>query len=206
MGEDEEGEEDEEDEEQHKANSDDSETCSEEDDYCEELPTNIINKNKGFRPSVSAESLDHYDSEAFTAKVIEKSEEAKERLKSRLLMAFMFENLDEKELAIVIDAMEICEFKAGETVIKQGDSGAVLYVSDDGELDCNILFPGNDEPTCVKTYSGPGQAFGELALLYNAPRAATIVAKTDSTLYSLDRDTFNHIVKSSSVKKTEKNE
>ena len=46
----------------------------------------------------------------------------------------------------------------------------------------------------MKVY-GPGESFGELALLYNAPRAATIIAKSDSVLFSLDRETFNHIVK-----------
>jgi cAMP-dependent protein kinase regulator len=54
----------------------------------------------------------------------------------------------------------------------------------------------------LKTYV-PGEAFGELALLYNAPRAASIVSKTDSVCYILDRDTFNNIVKDAAAKKRE---
>ena len=45
-----------------------------------------------------------------------------------------------------------------------------------------------------------------MALLYNAPRAATIKAKTDCLLYSLDRATFNHIVKDAAARKREKYE
>jgi cAMP-dependent protein kinase regulator len=45
-----------------------------------------------------------------------------------------------------------------------------------------------------------------LALLYNAPRAATVKAKTDCTLWLLDRETFNHIVKEAAQKKREKYE
>lgn len=55
----------------------------------------------------------------------------------------------------------------------------------------------------MKTYK-PGEAFGELALLYNAPRAASIKAKSDSILFSLDRECFNHIVKDSASKKRER--
>lgn len=57
----------------------------------------------------------------------------------------------------------------------------------------------------MKTYQ-PSEAFGELALLYNAPRAATIIAKTASKLWQLDRNTFNHIVKEASQKKREQYE
>jgi len=52
----------------------------------------------------------------------------------------------------------------------------------------------------------PGDAFGELALLYNCPRAATITAKGDAELWSLDRKTFNHIVKDAAAQKREKYE
>ena len=64
---------------------------------------------------------------------------------------------------------------------------------------------GNTEPTFLKEYN-PGEAFGELSLLYNAPRAATIKAKTDADLWMLDRQTFNFIVKGAAAKKREKYE
>lgn len=74
-----------------------------------------------------------------------------------------------------------------------------------GTLSCTKLFKGNTDPSLLKTYV-PGEAFGELALLYNAPRAANITAIEPCILYKLDRDTFNHIVKDSAQKKREKYE
>ena len=57
----------------------------------------------------------------------------------------------------------------------------------------------------MRTYE-PGDAFGELALLYNAPRAASIRAQTPADLWALDRRTFNHTVKDSAQRKREKYE
>lgn len=56
-----------------------------------------------------------------------------------------------------------------------------------------------EQPKYLKTYK-PGESFGELALLYNTPRAATIIAKSDSILYGLDRATFNGVVKDAAIK------
>lgn len=61
-------------------------------------------------------------------------------------------------------------------------------------------------PHYVQKVYEPGESFGELALLYNAPRAATIISKTDSILFSLDRLTFTHIVKDAASKKRQQYE
>ncbi len=115
----------------------------------------------------------------------------------------MFNALDEKEFDIVVDAIEERKCVTGECVIKEGDQGDNMYVLEHGQLNCTKVFKGNTEPTFLKEYQ-PGEGFGELALLYNAPRAATITAKTDAILWSLDRDTFNNIVKDAASRKRDR--
>lgn len=119
--------------------------------------------------------------------------------------SFMFSALDDKEKEIVCDAMDEKKCFKKEAVIKEGDEGDCLYVVATGTLSCTKVFKGNTEPTFLKRYE-PGEAFGELALLYNAPRAATIASDGESLLYVLDRLTFNHIVKGSAIRKKEKYE
>ena len=80
-----------------------------------------------------------------------------------------------------------------------------MYVIGKGDLDCYKKFKKNEEDTHLKGYH-PGETFEEIALLYNTPIAATMIAKTDCTLFSLDRETFNHIVKDAASKKREKYE
>lgn len=101
--------------------------------------------------------------------------------------------------------MEEKRYTAGDKVIEQGEDGNDLFVVEQGVLSCYKHFSGHAEPTFLKKYQ-PGDAFGELALLYNAPRAATIIADTHCLLWSLDRATFNHIVKDASRTKREKYE
>ena len=162
-------------------------------------------KNQKARASVSAESYGMFNKKAsYVPKVVPKSEDTKKRIRERLDNAFMFANLDEKEKNIVIGAMEECSFQANDYVIKQGENGNILFCVDSGALKCQRrMKPTDAEDTYLKTYI-PGESFGELALLYNAPRAATIIAEQDSVCFSLDRDCFNNIVKESAIKRRER--
>jgi len=110
----------------------------------------------------------------------------KQSIMEKISSAFMFSGLDANEKKIVIDAMEEKNAIDGEVVIKEGEEGDCLYVVSTGILNCTKVFKGNTNPTNLKKYY-TGEAFGELALLYNAPRAATITSEGQSLLYVLDR-------------------
>ena len=180
--------------------------CSEEDDYIDDLPVPVANKEPPKRKSVSEEAYGLYNKqEAFEARFIPKSEDQIAQIKERLTRSFMFSALDDKERNIVIGAMEERKFAAGDAVIMQGEDGDELFVVDTGELECWKIFPDDDMEKYLKDYIS-GDAFGELALLYNAPRAATIRAKTDALLWALDRATFKNIVKDAARKKREQYE
>ena len=164
------------------------------------------NKKKNFRVSVSAEVYGiHNIKKPYVPRVIPKNEDQIARIKDKCMQSFIFNSLEDKELKTVIDSFEEKKYTQGQAVITQGEEGDVLYLVDSGELDCEKVFKAGDPPTYLKTYK-PGESFGELALLYNAPRAATIKAKTDATLWALDRECFNNIVKDAAMKKREKYE
>jgi cAMP-dependent protein kinase regulator len=179
----------------------------EEDDYVEVLPEQLAkNKKKGPRASVSAEAFGAFNKkEDFKARVVPKSAEAKAAIMDKISNSFMFSALEDAEMDIVVSAMEEKKAFKKEVVIKEGDEGDCLYVVGSGTLSCTKIFKGNTEPTFLKRYE-PGEAFGELALLYNAPRAATIFSDDQAVLYVLDRPTFNHIVKDAAIRRKDKYE
>jgi cAMP-dependent protein kinase regulator len=79
------------------------------------LPRKNPLANRAPRASVSAEAFGAWNKKSdFVPKVIKKSEEAKERIRTRLNQAFMFQALDEKEKNIVIDSMDEKAIKMGE--------------------------------------------------------------------------------------------
>jgi predicted MFS family arabinose efflux permease len=81
---------------------------------------------------------------------------------------------------------------AGTAVVRQGDPGDAYYVITDGSAD--VVGDG-----AVVRSLGPGDSFGEISLLHDVPRTATIRAATDLTLFELDREDFLHAVAGSSA-------
>jgi len=97
--------------------------------------------------------------------------------------------LDSNEIAKIADALEPQKFPAGHTIIKEGDKGEGFYLLELGEAEAFKL--GTAEP--VKGYS-KGDYFGELALLNDAPRAASVVSKTEVKVARLGKDGFQRLL------------
>jgi CRP-like cAMP-binding protein len=66
----------------------------------------------------------------------------------------------------------------------------------EGEVEVTKVI-NNAESRLLKTL-GPGDFFGEMAIIHNAPRAATVTAKTDLTTLELDRSGFDSVLRNSS--------
>ena len=189
-------------------NKSQSESEDDEDSQLGDLSKNPIKPKKiAPRTGVSAEAYGQFNKkEDFVARIIPKTDEQIQRIKTSVIHSFLFNSLEAKDLEIVIGAMEEKRFKSGEYVITQGDRGDCLYFVESGNLECYKQFSKGTEPIMVKKYQ-PGDSFGELALLYNAPRAASIKAVSDEVItWVLDRETFNNIVKDAAQKKREKYE
>jgi CRP/FNR family cyclic AMP-dependent transcriptional regulator len=91
----------------------------------------------------------------------------------------LFSGLDEPELEQIADAMHERRFAAGATVVQEGASAFGLFIIEEGEADV-VTAEGE-----LRGRLGPGDFFGEIALLANSPRTATIIAASDLLCYSI---------------------
>jgi len=182
-----------------KETNDHIETESEDETMDLPPPPPPTNYNRGRRTSVSAESMAPTTDKNYVKVIIPKTQEQRKRIQVSISNNFLFKNLDEEQYTDVVNAMSEKRAVNGDIVIKQGGVGDFFYVVETGTLDIFISKNGNP-PIKVGDY-GPGASFGELALMYNAPRAATIVATSDCILWALDRITFRKILMENTSRK-----
>eukprot|EP00439_Symbiodinium_sp_Y106_P075123 s1348_g14.t2 len=187
------------------APAEEEEEEEDDDDDCDEIPESFRKSEESMgktRTSVSAEAYGTWNQKkAFTPPDHPKTDEQKQRLKQTLSKSFMFSSLEDKDMTTILGAMKECKFAAGQKVINEGDNGDFLFVIEKGQLEC--IKASNGEDKVVKTVN-EGDVFGELALLYNCPRAASVVAKDECICWELDRESFNYIVKDAAVARRNK--
>jgi len=169
---------------------------------CEEEEAMLAaRRNYGRRKSVSAEGYDpdaEDDDDDEPNVVHGKTDEQRKRLNHVVEEMLLFKCLDGCQLNQVLDAMFEKVASPGDTIIKEGDDGDYFYVIESGKYDIFKLIDGENKH--VGQYDNKG-SFGELALLYNAPRAATITANDGGSLWAMDRQTFRRIVVKEQAKK-----
>lgn len=124
--------------------------------------------------------------------VVAKSDGVRKLLTSAIKKNPLFKGCADENLQEFVDVFTPRKFTNGSTVIKQGDQGDVFYVVESGSLDIYInVGQGKDKTeTQVGVPYGPGAGFGELALIYNSPRAATIRTSDDCVLWEITRTAF----------------
>lgn len=164
----------------------------------------------GRRTSVSAESLNPTASsnDNWSPPFHQKSQDQLTRLQKSISNNFLFSHLDDEQSSQVLGALVEKPIPAkGIKVITQGDQGDFFYVVERGTFDVYVnstgaLQPGPDGLGSKVATIEPGGSFGELALMYNAPRAATVIsAEAGSTLWALDRITFRRILMDSTFQR-----
>lgn len=106
----------------------------------------------------------------------------------------LFSEMDESEVAGIRDIMEVMKFKAGQVIIREGETGDLFYVITEGRAEVIIRDAAGSD--VILHESGPGDFFGELSMLTNEPRSARIRAVEDVTTLVLERDEFFNFLRS----------
>jgi len=99
----------------------------------------------------------------------------------------LFADLDDDELAQVALLFKERRFTAGETIVKEGADGAAFFLIESGEASVSVR--GSERASL-----GPGDHFGEIALVDEGVRSATIAATSDLVCYGLTLWEFRPLV------------
>lgn len=120
--------------------------------------------------------------------VFEKSDEAVKIVREGLGKNFFFDDMSPADLSAFVNAFEPCEVAKGTPIFKQGKKADYFYVIEEGRV--SFFVDGEKVKESEK-----GGSFGEIALLYKCPRAATVIAESEPTrLFRVDQKTFRSLL------------
>ena len=104
----------------------------------------------------------------------------------------LFADLDNRELETIASSMRERRFSAGDVVTQEGSGGVGFFVVEEGEAEVDV---GGEARGSI----GPGDYFGEIALINESPRTATLTAKTEMLCYGMTPWDFRPLVESNSA-------
>ncbi|EJK70914.1 hypothetical protein THAOC_07689, partial [Thalassiosira oceanica] len=170
--------------------------------YLDEFKVEVVDDDGGQRldSQVRGAMYDKQDFSSFKKQSYEKSEDTRALIYESIKSNDLFEDDSKEELVSLIDVFKPLSHKRGDKVITRGSTGDEFYVVESGNLSIHMQVDGQDEsanPTKNEVKVGDykrGSTFGELALIYGSPRAATIIATTDVKLWTLDRETYRNLI------------
>jgi CRP-like cAMP-binding protein len=173
-------------------------------------------KNK--RPSVFHKAFETgHQAAQYVAPIHPKDANETERLLKLFTGSFLTKNLDHSQLRTLADAMFSRRFSAGENIIRFGDIGTEYFVLAKGSVRVTVYKPGTS-PSDPQIHArvafqkdlhanpdlDPAQGmigFGEIALLYNDKRTASVTALTDCNSWVLTGECFKFIIAQNSIRR-----
>lgn len=141
------------------------------------------------RQAISAEptAFDIQDLSHVTLPFYPKSPQSKDLIKEAILDNDFMKNLELSQIQEIVDCMYPVEYGKDSCIIKEGDVGSLVYVMEDGKVEVT-------KESLKLCTMGPGKVFGELAILYNCTRTATVKTLTNVKLWAIDRQCFQTIM------------
>ncbi|ESO87373.1 hypothetical protein LOTGIDRAFT_127769 [Lottia gigantea] len=160
-------------------------------------PPVVVQEVRSKKQGVSGESSSNSQSNV-ELKHHDKDFRSKQLIKDAILDNDFLKNLDSTQVREIVDCMYDKKIKEGHYIIKEGESGNHLYVSADGEVEVQ------KEGTILGRMAS-GRAFGELAILYNCTRTASVKALTEVRVWVLDRAMFQAIMMKTGIQRRDEN-
>lgn len=133
--------------------------------------------------------------EAYLNIVVRHQEQERQLRVKALKKASMLETLDNEEIAQIADALEKRKIKGGQYIVKQGEEGDEFFVILSGECVVSVATTLRNGEEDIQEYRslGPGDLFGEIALLKRTKRTASIQARSDMQVLCLRRRQFERM-------------
>jgi putative peptide zinc metalloprotease protein len=111
--------------------------------------------------------------------------------RDRLRAVPLFSEATPRQLDLLAVKLAVQPFERGESVVRQGDRGDAFYIVREGQVDVLSRESGRSRRVTVL---GPGEYFGEIALLRDQPRMATVRGKSSGSVWRLERQDFRDLV------------